>query len=325
MGASAPTSRDALGRLLDEIRRRHSLLMAASRGAERPATPTPKLGPAPSPFEDQRPQPAGAAGALPDAPASQLALQARLEVFGLLPEYAATVADRAARLLEPHRRTADAEWKAARAVLAQQWRPAQPIRPGWQVWLGPAGAGATTCLCKWLVRQAVQTGPPLRVWRLDLVRANTAEALTVIAEACGVPVHRAWPDRPELHPDTIHLLDLPGLDWHDPQTQVELGRCLARLPEPQVHLVLNAAYEVPVWLAQIRAFAGLPISDLNFSHLDEQPRWGKLWNAVLSATLPLGFLSAGQNVPGQWRAATLPELLPRQAALADAAPDRWLR
>ena len=53
-----------------------------------------------------------------------------------------------------------------------------------------------------------------------------------------------------------------------------------------------------------------PVTDLIFTHLDEETRWGKLWNFVLGTDLPIRFLSAGQNVPGHFREATADLLLP---------------
>jgi flagellar biosynthesis GTPase FlhF len=82
------------------------------------------------------------------------------------------------------------------------------------------------------------------------------------------------------------------------------------LPAPQIHLVLNAAYEASGLLAQTAAFARWPVADLICTHLDEEARWGKLWNLVLGTKFALGFLSAGQNVPGDFQAASLERLLP---------------
>jgi flagellar biosynthesis GTPase FlhF len=90
-----------------------------------------------------------------------------------------------------------------------------------------------------------------------------------------------------------------------------LGERLGELPGAQVHLVLNAAYELPRLFEQVDAFAQLPLADLIFTHLDEEPRWGRLWNFVLGTPVALGFLSAGQNVPGDFHAAALEVLLPR--------------
>jgi flagellar biosynthesis GTPase FlhF len=83
---------------------------------------------------------------------------------------------------------------------------------------------------------------------------------------------------------------------------------------PRVHLVLNAAYDTSLLLAQTRAFSALPIKDLIFTHLDEEPRWGKLWNVVLGTNRPVRFFSAGQNIPGDFWVATAERILERQFA-----------
>ena len=80
------------------------------------------------------------------------------------------------------------------------------------------------------------------------------------------------------------------------------------LGEAQVHLVLNAAYDAHLLFGQIEAFRRFPIRDLIFTHLDEEIRRGKLWNFVLGTNYAIGFLSAGQNVPGDFQVAA-PELL----------------
>jgi flagellar biosynthesis GTPase FlhF len=73
-------------------------------------------------------------------------------------------------------------------------------------------------------------------------------------------------------------------------------------------LVLNAAYETSILLAQARAYAVLPIRDLVVTHLDEEPRGGKLWNLLLGTNYTLRYLSSGQNIPGEFVPAT-PEAL----------------
>jgi len=66
-----------------------------------------------------------------------------------------------------------------------------------------------------------------------------------------------------------------------------------------------------VCAAQVQAFGALPLADLVFTHLDEESRRGKLWNCVLGTGFAVGFLGAGQNVPGEFQAATVEQLLPR--------------
>jgi flagellar biosynthesis GTPase FlhF len=79
--------------------------------------------------------------------------------------------------------------------------------------------------------------------------------------------------------------------------------------------VLNAAYETSLLLAQVRAFSTLPISDLIMTHLDEESRWGKLWNLALGSGYAIRFLSAGQNIPGEFFDATAERLLARDFPL----------
>jgi flagellar biosynthesis GTPase FlhF len=102
------------------------------------------------------------------------------------------------------------------------------------------------------------------------------------------------------------------VNWTDAAALKVLGEKLAEIPQAEIHLVLNAAYEIPVLLAQIRAFGMLPIRDLIFTHLDEEVRWGKLWNFVFGTNYSLRFLSAGQNIPGDFFTASPDRLLTRQ-------------
>ena len=56
----------------------------------------------------------------------------------------------------------------------------------------------------------------------------------------------------------------------------------------------------------------LPIEDLILTHLDEEPRWGKIWNIVLGTNYPVRYLSAAQNVPGDFYHAAAERILARQ-------------
>jgi flagellar biosynthesis GTPase FlhF len=168
-------------------------------------------------------------------------------------------------------------------------------------------------ICKWLTQATLLAGHSARVWRLDGGIANTAESLSVYGEILGVPVSRSLTFGEGPPPD-IAFIDLPGVDWKDAAAVRELARRLTELPPAQVHLVLNAAYESTTLLAQAQAFRQLPVQDIVLTHLDEELRWGKLWNLVLGTNYRVGWLSAGQNVPGTFMAATAGEILARQFA-----------
>ncbi len=68
-----------------------------------------------------------------------------------------------------------AEWTAVRVALAKFWCPARPTMAGPRrphVFVGPAGSGKTTALCKWMTAAALREEHKVHVWRLDGENAN---------------------------------------------------------------------------------------------------------------------------------------------------------
>lgn len=239
-----------------------------------------------------------------------------LETSGLLPVNAHRVIE---QLRSSHGEQPPGSWPEemlmARSALNGLWRPApEPgLRDGRpHVLIGPPGVGKSTCVCKWLAQTRLLEGRTARVWRLDGSVANTAEALSVYCEILGVPAERTWDPAAAKASADLSLIDLPGVDWRSPAAVQDLGGTMECFGPCHVHLVLNAAYETPLLLAQARAFSVLPIEDFILTHLDEEPRWGKIWNIVLGTNYPVRFLSAAQNVPGDFYPATAERILARQ-------------
>ncbi len=203
-----------------------------------------------------------------------------------------------------------------RAALASFWRPLASTKgsaPTMHVFVGPPGSGKTTALCKWLTKSILTDGGTARAWRLDGRGANIAGLLDFYGEILDVPVEREWNVGQALTGFDTGFVDLPGVNAHDVTGLQELAARLGAIPNAQVHLVLNAAYDVTVTLAQARAFAALPVSDVIFTHTDEEKRRIKLWNFVLGTNFTLRFLSGGQNIPGDFLVAAPELLIPRLA------------
>ncbi len=239
-----------------------------------------------------------------------------LESLGLQHEFAEALENRVAAINggEPPS-SPMAEWTAVRDVLASFWRePRQTVertgRP--HVFIGPSGTGKTTVLCKWMTAAVLTQEKLVKVWRLDGSTANTSEFLSLHCELLGQQAERFWSGPPA--PADLLFVDLPGVDANDPGALEALRDQLAALPRPHVHLVLNAACECPILFDQIKAFAPLAPEDLIFTHLDEERQRVKLWNFVLGTNLPLGFLSAGQKIPGEFCRAESAALFPREKA-----------
>ena len=232
-----------------------------------------------------------------------------LEQTGLLPAHAESIV---AELCEKHGEAAPVsitdEIEFAKQVLAARWKNSPTKVTGTHVFIGAPGAGKTTALCKWLAQVALVEGRSTAVWRLDGVVANTAESLSVFGEILGVTVERFAPLNGELPDAEVLFVDLPGVNHSDVNAVAQLAQRIAALPDAQVHLVVNAAYETSLLLAQVRAFSKLAVTDVIVTHLDEETRWGKVWNLALGTNCPVRHLSSGQNIPGDFVAATAEQL-----------------
>jgi flagellar biosynthesis protein FlhF len=233
-----------------------------------------------------------------------------LQKTGLLPMHAQFVVDQLrARQGEVPPATLGGEVELTRHLLAGMWREPRPFAPNSRhILIGPAGCGKTTSLCKWLTQAVLLEGKVARVWRLDGSTANMAESLSIYCEILGVAAERAWQPDTGAPTEDIGFIDVPGVDWRDPMAIKDLAARIKQCGMPQVHLVLNGAYDVPILLAQARAFAALPIDDICVTHLDEEAQWGKLWNLALGTNYALRHLSTGQNIPGDFLTAS-PELI----------------
>jgi len=231
-----------------------------------------------------------------------------LESIGLLPLYAERVIEHMDATRPPWLAT---EVKEVRAALASTWIPlGRESSTGLHVFVGAPGVGKTTVLCKWLTLSVLVKGESARVWRLDGNTANTAEALSVLADVVQVPTERSWGGG--TFAEDIAFVDLPGVIWSDADALREMALRLREFGDAQVHLVVNAGYETSTLLAQARAFAaGLPVADIVVTHLDEESRWGKVWNLMLGTGLPIRLLSAGQNIPGEFFEASAERILAR--------------
>lgn len=209
--------------------------------------------------------------------------------------------------------TMQTEWTAITDLIICHWLPGRQATVGTRrphVFIGPAGSGKTTALCKWMTSAILINESRVRVWRLDGESANCSGLLTLHCEMMGVPVERLW-NQPDEAAD-LQFVDLPGVDMQDEGAMSALRNQLSLLGDPHVHLVLNAAYESTILLEQFRAFESFAPEDIIFTHLDEEVRRVKLWNFVLGTKCPISFLGSGQKIPGEFRRAEPTLLFPQK-------------
>ncbi len=260
--------------------------------------------------------------------------------------YRPTVADQPTRLPELLRRSGFSETLIAR-LQTQPWfashddkplhhalaeigrqlrrqagaRPAKALPPR-SAFIGTAGVGRTTALCKWLAKEVFAHGRMGRVVKAEFDKPNPAEGLAVFCEALGVAVDHSLPARGDddgaaLPPANVETLggflyaDLPGLSLQSEAENKPIMRFLDREKFEGRILVLNAAYDLSMLRRAYAAGRDLGATHLVFTHLDELEHWGKLWDFLLEGPLTPLFFSTGASLTGDCETSPLDAVLRR--------------
>lgn len=163
--------------------------------------------------------------------------------------------------------------------------------------VGTAGAGTTSALCKWLATEVFVRRRSGAVLKLDLDRANPSDALAVFCEALGVACIRSVNELSELPADELVLVDLPGLTPRI-EDDAAMSAALDAIGTTSRVLVVNAAYETALIKRAYDFARKAGCTHVVFTHLDELAHWGKLWEFLLAPDLTPLFLGTGPNIAG---------------------------
>lgn len=197
-------------------------------------------------------------------------------------------------------------------------RPARPL-PDRVAFLGSAGVGRTTALCKRLAHEVISRGRPGRVWRVEFGRPNPAPSLDVFGEALGVSVEHYAPGLGSAGEGFL-FADLPAIPEPGSADDRSLRRFLDAEHFSGRVLVLNAAYEPEALRAAYARGLAHGATHLVCTHLDETPRWGRLWEFLLEGELSPLFLSTGPGLTGEMESDVLGAVLARTLPVRAGGP-----
>jgi flagellar biosynthesis protein FlhF len=199
-------------------------------------------------------------------------------------------------------------------------KEAMPVRQGGALgdrvaFFGSPGVGATTALCKQLANDVFFQQRTPTVLKLDSEEPNSTEGLATFCEVLGVPLLRSEAELGDR--GGALYLDVPGAILGGPGGE-RLGRLLDAHRVSSRVLVVNAAYERELIQHAYTQGAALGATHVVFTHLDELPRTGKLWEFALDEKLAPLFASTGRNLAGDLEANLVEFLVERTFAVACA-------
>ena len=183
--------------------------------------------------------------------------------------------------------------------------------------LGAPGVGRSTALCKWLAAEVFRRARLGHVVTAEFDRPNPPGPLPVFCEALGVPLaHYPASTQPAITGGFVYF-DLPGVSLRAPEDNAALLAFLEREKIAERVLVVNAAYENTALRRAFAAGRALGATHVIFTHLDETPQWGRLWDHLLETELEPLFLSTGPSLTGDCEVEVAETLARRTLPLAD--------
>lgn len=184
------------------------------------------------------------------------------------------------------------------------------------VFFGSPGTGSTTALCKQLSSDVFLRGRRASVMKLEADEPNSSEGLAMFCEALGVSLLRTEAELRDIPEDQPVYFDMPGMVLtgknirHLQKTFDDLGI------ESRV-LVVNAAYERQLIQEAYTRASAIGATHVVFTHVDEIPRCGKLWEFVLDDGLVPLFASTGQNIASDFDRHVIDLLVRRTLSAGD--------
>lgn len=188
--------------------------------------------------------------------------------------------------------------------------------------VGPPGAGKTTTLVKLAARYGLAARKPAQIITADVFRIAAADQLRSLASILGIgcdvaetPVALAQAMEEHRSKDFV-FIDTPGLAAGEMEDGADLAQLLATHPEIDTHLVVPASMKPSDMARLIDRYSIFQPKKLLFTRLDETDRYGALISEAARRSLPLSFLSTGQQIPDDLEPATKSRLVELVGAAA---------
>jgi flagellar biosynthesis protein FlhF len=227
-------------------------------------------------------------------------------------DLAREIADRAALSLRDRASSVDESCALSyfvRPEMERRLKP-EPVEESWPegapvfALVGPPGSGKTTSLIKLTVALQDTYGSDVHLVSADSFRIGAADQLRSYAAILGADLDVAESGAAlRRHVELRRkkgpvLIDTPGLSSADFELMSDLAPALAGSPGICKLLVLPAVMRARDLRRLLREYDVFRPDRLMFTRLDETDLFGSVYSAAAWSGLPVSYLSAGQQIPG---------------------------
>ena len=180
--------------------------------------------------------------------------------------------------------------------------------------VGPTGVGKTTTIAKLAANYRLREKCRVGLVTVDTYRIAAVEQLRVYAdiidlpmEVVGSPSEMASAIERLSHLDLI-LMDTAGRSPRDAIKIRELKAMLSAADADEVHLVMSATSTSQSLIRTAEQFSEVGTTAMVLTKLDESTSLGNLVSLWRSTSLPMSYVTNGQNVPDDIQSAAAPRL-----------------
>ena len=161
--------------------------------------------------------------------------------------------------------------------------------------VGGAGSGKTTALCKVLARDTFIRNRSPQVLRIEPDKPHMDDGLPLYCDVLGIRCVRSEADLDPNSEDPVYI-DVPGYSLRGTGEISRIRTALDELGVESRILVMNGAYESAVLRRFWETGEQLDARFQIVSHVDELISFGKLWEYLFDVQRHLLNFSSGQNV-----------------------------
>ncbi|PNX50610.1 MAG: hypothetical protein BV458_12905 [Thermoplasmata archaeon M9B2D] len=181
--------------------------------------------------------------------------------------------------------------------------------------IGTTGVGKTTTIAKLAARLMLERTKKVGLISLDAYRIGAMEQLKTYANILGVPCFHAFKKKDllfalrRMEGKDVVLIDTAGQSQYDRSRLDELRRIIPDDLNISTHLLLSIATAESEMNKAADNFKCLNYQSYIFTKKDETQKCGTILNQIMKQSLPVSYITTGQNVPEDIEQAVREKLL----------------
>ncbi|GFR37712.1 hypothetical protein PRECH8_10080 [Insulibacter thermoxylanivorax] len=232
-------------------------------------------------------------------------LDQRLLEQGVLPAITAELKERVKAAVGSQPIDAQQARALYKEYLLQLFSPPAGISDNSRIvqFIGPTGVGKTTTIAKLAAEQVLKHNKRIGFITSDTYRIAAIDQLKTYASILNVPVEVVFTSEEleealqKLNDCDLIFMDTAGRNYRDQASVDELNGLISQHGQSETYLVVSLVSKYNDIKAIIDNFQHFKLDKVLWTKMDETSSYGSILNVLYEYSLPVSYITNGQNVP----------------------------